>query len=91
MILISYDISNDKLRTQLSRYLEKFGHRLQYSVFEIDNSDKILNNIMADISNNFEKRFSQEDSVMIFMLSNTCKIVKYGYARNEDDDLMVIM
>lgn len=91
MILISYDISNDKLRTKFSKYLEKFGHRLQYSVFEIDNSDKILNNIMADISNNFETRFSQEDSVMIFMLSKTCKIVKYGYAKNEDDDLMVIM
>jgi len=70
MIIISYDISNDKLRTRFSKYLEKYGHRIQYSVFELDNSDKILNNIMADISNRFEKRFSQEDSVIIFIFQS---------------------
>ena len=55
MILISYDISDDKLRTQFSKYLQKFGHRIQYSVFEIDNSRKVLNNIMLGIEHNFKK------------------------------------
>lgn len=41
MIIVSYDISNDKRRTKFSKYLMKFGHRIQYSVFEIDNSDRI--------------------------------------------------
>ncbi|QFJ54392.1 CRISPR-associated endonuclease Cas2 [Pseudobutyrivibrio xylanivorans] len=90
MIIISYDISNDKLRTRLSKYLSKFGHRIQYSVFEIDNSEKILNNIMADISNKYEKRFSQEDSVIIFVLSSSCKTVRYGYAKNVEKDLVMI-
>ncbi len=90
MIVISYDISDDKLRTRFSKYLSRFGHRIQYSVFEIDNSDKILNNIMAEISNKYEKRFSQEDSVIIFSLSKTCKTVRYGYAKNEDKDLIMI-
>ena len=90
MIIISYDISNDKLRTRFSKYLEKYGHRIQYSVFELDNSDKILNNVMADISNRFEKRFSQEDSVIIFILSKSCKTIKYGYAKNADKDLVIV-
>lgn len=90
MIVISYDISDDRLRTRFSKYLSRFGHRIQYSVFEIDNSDKILNNIMAEISNKYEKRFSQEDSVIIFSLSKTCKTVRYGYAKNEDKDLIMI-
>lgn len=90
MIIISYDISDDKLRTKFSKYLEKYGHRIQYSVFEIDNSEKILTNIMADISNRFEKRFKQEDSVIIFMLSKSCKTVRYGYAKNEESDLVLI-
>lgn len=47
MIVVSYDISDDKLRTKFSKYLSKFGHRLQYSVFEIDNSTRILNNIVS--------------------------------------------
>lgn len=90
MIIISYDISDDKLRTKFSKYLNRFGHRIQYSVFEIDNSEKILNNIMADISNKYEKRFSQEDSIIIFILSKTCKTVKYGYAKNDESSLIMI-
>ncbi len=54
MIVISYDISNDKLRTRFSKYLSRFGHRIQYSVFEIDNSESFLSNIEIDIKNNFD-------------------------------------
>lgn len=90
MILVSYDISDDKLRTKFSKYLEKFGHRIQYSVFEIDNSQRILNNISAEIQNNFGKRFTQSDSVYLFELSNTCKVTRYGYAKNEEGDFHLI-
>ena len=60
MVIVSYDISDDKLRTKFSKYLSKFGHRLQYSVFEIDNSNRILDNIVTDIKNRFEKCFTQD-------------------------------
>lgn len=90
MILISYDISDDKKRTHFSKYLEKFGHRIQYSVFEIDNSERVLRNIMADINNKFMKQFSQRDSVYVFMLSPSCKITRYGYAKNEENDLIIL-
>ncbi|WP_029202016.1 CRISPR-associated endonuclease Cas2 [Oribacterium sp. NK2B42] len=90
MIIISYDISNDKLRTKFSKYLGKYGHRIQFSVFEIDNSEKILNNIVAEIINEYEKRFSQEDSVIIFMMSSSCKTIRFGYAINEEHDLVMI-
>lgn len=90
MIIISYDISDDKLRTKFSKYLCRFGHRLQYSVFEIDNSPRILNNIMTDIKNNFENKFLQSDSVMIFKLSESCEIIRFGYAKNEEKDFIII-
>lgn len=90
MIVISYDISDDKKRTKFSKYLCKFGHRIQYSVFEIDNSERILANIMTDIENKFMKTFSQEDSVYIFNLSASCKVTRYGYAKNEEKDLKII-
>lgn len=51
MIIVSYDISDDKLRTKFAKYLSKFGHRIQYSVFEIDNSTRILDNIISDLKN----------------------------------------
>ncbi len=90
MVVISYDISDDKLRARFSKFLEKYGHRIQYSVFEIDNSERILTNIMAEISNRFEKKFSQADSVIVFRLSNTCKVTRYGYAKNEERKMVII-
>ncbi len=90
MIIVSYDISNDKLRTHFSKYLCKFGHRIQYSVFEIDNSKKILDNILCDIENRYTKRFSDMDSIYIFNLSSSCEVIRYGYAKHEEDDVLII-
>lgn len=90
MLIISYDIADDKLRTKFSKYLSKFGSRLQYSVFEIRNSERVLENITTQITHYFEKKFSQNDSVMIFDLSKQCKITRYGYAKNDETDLMIV-
>ena len=90
MIIISYDISNNKKRARFNKYIRKFGHMLQYSVYKINNSEKILNNIITDINNKFMKTFDQTDSVYVFQLSSTCKVHKFGYARNEDTDLLIV-
>ncbi len=90
MLIISYDIADDKLRTRFSKFLSKYGGRLQYSVFEIRNSERVLENITTQITHYFEKRFSQTDSVMIFDLSKQCKITRYGYAKNDESDLVIV-
>ena len=90
MLIVSYDISNDKVRTRFSKFLEKFGYRLQYSVFKVKNSKRILNNIVAEIEEVFSKKFIETDSVMMFSLSKQCKVYSYGYARNEEKDLVIV-
>lgn len=90
MILVSYDIANDKKRSKFAKYLTRFGHRIQYSMFEIENNERILNNIFYDIRNEFEKTFEQSDSVYVFMLSSGCRVQKFGYAKNEDADMIII-
>jgi len=90
MILLSYDISNDKLRTRFSKFLSKYGHRLQYSVFEIDNSETILKNVITQIKTTFEKLFTENDSVLIFKLSASCEIIRMGYAKNEEKDIIIV-
>lgn len=90
MIIISYDIHKDKLRTKFTKYIKKYGYRLQYSVFEITNSKNILKNIMCEISNMFEKEFEQTDSVIIIETSENCKITKWGYAKNDEDDIILV-
>ena len=88
--MISYDISNDKLRNRFSKFIKKFGVRIQYSVFEITNSKRMLNNIMCEIKNNFETEFNQTDSVIIIETSENCKITRFGYAKNEESDIIVV-
>lgn len=90
MIIISYDIVNDKKRARFNRYIRKFGHMLQYSVYEIENSERILNNIITDINNKWLKEFDQTDSVYVFKMGSSCQVEKYGYARNEDAELLIV-
>jgi len=90
LILISYDIADNKLRTRFNKFIRKFGGRLQYSVYEITHSKNMLDKIKFAITTEFEKQFTQEDSVMIFVMSNTCSITRFGYAKNDELDVLVV-
>lgn len=74
MVIVSYDISNDKLRTSFAKYLSRFGHRIQYSVFEIDNSKRIVDNIVNDLTNTFENDFHNQ---IVYIFSNCHQAVKF--------------
>jgi len=89
MYLVLYDIESNRLRTHFSKYLEKYGRRLQYSVFEIQNSPRILDNIKCDITNKFESRFSQGDSVLIYSIPDSSCVGRFGYPVNEEGDLVL--
>ena len=63
---------------------------MQYSVYEIENSDTVLDNIIADITGKFEKKFSEHDSIIIFKLSKMCEIKRFGYAKHDEDVIMIV-
>lgn len=90
MLIVSYDIKSDKLRTKFSKFLKQYGYRLQYSVFQLKNSERILRMVEKEVRHRFEKQFSNVDSVMIFKFSSSSvdKMVKFGYAKNMDDDIV---
>lgn len=90
MIIISYDIKDNKLRKNFSKFIKKFGYRLQYSVYEISNSRHMLINISNQIKNTFEKKFGQNDSVIIIETNENSKITRYGYAKNDEDDIIIV-
>ena len=90
MLIVSYDISDNKVRTRFSKFLSKFGYRLQYSVFKVKNSDRILKNIIAEVTGTFAKKFMETDSVIIFSMSRQCKVYSYGYAKNEEKEIILV-
>ncbi|MDT8391545.1 MAG: CRISPR-associated endonuclease Cas2 [Lentisphaeria bacterium] len=89
MLLIVYDIHVDKLRTKFSKFLSRFGRRVQYSVFEIKNSPRIVDNIRTEIKTKFEKQFTQGDSVLVFSIPDTADILRFGYPVNEETDFLL--
>ena len=90
MLLVVYDIKKDRLRTRFAKYLEGYGRRVQYSVFEIRNSERFLSNISSEMKNYYEKRFSQSDSVLIFKIPDSACISRFGYPKNEETDLVIV-
>lgn len=68
--------------------LTRYGAiRLQYSVYEVNNTDRVINNLMVIIEETFAKHFGGEDSVVIFDVSSI-KLKKYGNAIHRDQDVV---
>ena len=89
MILVSYDITDNKLRTKFAKFLIKNGGiRLQFSLYEFNNTSRVLDNVKEKIKNEFLKKFTLDDSVMIFTAANE-KVEKFGNAIHRDKDLLV--
>lgn len=91
MIIIAYDFSNDKVRAKFSKFIKKFGRKIQYSVYEIRNSSRYLQNILKEVELVYKKQFEGSDSILIFQVceGDKKKIVRYGYAENEEKEVVV--
>jgi len=90
MLIVSYDFTNDKTRAKFSKFLKKYGWRMQYSVFVIRNSPRVLRNIISEIDSRYKKLFENTDSIVIFPVCGTCKgkLIRYGCARHEIEDVV---
>lgn len=66
LVLVVYDIPDNKRRTKLSKFLEGYGERVQWSVFECFLSLED----MGDLYNNVKKRVeATEDNVRFYWVS----------------------
>lgn len=88
MLIVSYDIQDDKVRAKFAKMLTKNGAvRLQYSVYEVNNTDRVLNNLKVLVEEQFAKYFEGGDSVIIFDVT-AVKLKKYGNAIHRDTDIV---
>lgn len=87
MIIVSYDIADDKMRTHFTKMLTGNGAiRLQYSVYEVENTKRIIENLTAKIEA-YAKHFTADDSVIIFDVSSD-HVTKYGRAIHRDQPVL---
>lgn len=80
--VISYDITNDKRRRLVSNYLEAYGIRVQYSVFESE-----INKTQVEILKKGLKKIinKNEDTIRIYNICGECrkKIETLGLNKGE--------
>jgi CRISPR-associated protein Cas2 len=90
LILLSYDVRDDRRRTRLAHTLKDFGERVQYSVFEFQLDDKALDRLRTRVSRLIDPK---EDSVRIYRLCRDCghNVEIQGTGKpTEDPDLYVL-
>ena len=73
MIIVCYDFVSNKKRAKFSKFLKKYGYKVQYSVYMIRNSRRILKNILTEIDLKYKKTFENTDSILIFSVCEGCK------------------
>jgi len=91
MLIVSYDFSNDKMRTKFSKFLERYGRRIQYSVFEIRNSRRVLQNVLTEIEKRYAPKFENTDSIIIIPITPADRknVIRFGYAKHDEKDVVV--
>jgi len=81
--LITYDISNDKRRTKLSDLLDKYGIRVNYSVYECELNQTKLDKLLFEIE--LKKLINKKyDSFRFYHICKNCTPKCFEVAQRED-------
>lgn len=88
-VIVCFDISDDGRRSRVVKTLETYGHRLQYSVFELRVSEKALVRIEADLDS--EMDYSEDRLLMITVCADCAGLIiqKGEPCSGFDEDLII--
>ncbi len=70
--VIAYDIPDDTRRLKVARWLERFGERKQYSVFECQLSPRQLARVKEGL---LQRLVAEEDSLLIYRVEGEPEFV----------------
>jgi CRISPR-associated protein Cas2 len=90
LIVVSYDVSDDRRRTRLAHALKDFGQRVQYSVFECRLDAAALEKLRHRVQTLIDVK---EDTVRIYRLCLECdrQVEIQGTGKvTEDPDVYVL-
>ena len=93
LVLVSYDIVDDKMRTKLAKRLLNFGRRVQYSVFECDLNKKQIGLLQKAVARYVDR---ETDSLRIYSLCESCQEnlislgVKKGWDQEDQGALVIV-
>ncbi len=88
-VLISYDISDDNVRTRLAKRLKDYGRRAQFSVFEAEITQAEMTKLKRQLA---RVKLGERDSIRLYTLCAACtgKVTIWGRGEiTEDPDYLI--
>ncbi len=87
LVLVIYDITDNKRRTRMVKCLEGYGLRVQKSAFEANLTRKIYEAMVEKASRLIDVK---TDSLRIYMLSNRAFVRSWGKKTKHFEDSIII-
>ena len=90
LVMISYDVVDDKRRLRLMKFLKDYGTRVQKSVFECNLSLDLYDRVKDEVEKIINRR---KDRVRYYRVCSNCqdKVEIYGWGElTEDEEFYVI-
>lgn len=90
LVMISYDVVEDKKRLKLMKFLKDYGERVQKSVFECNLTSRIYEEVKSGVEEIINKR---KDRVRYYRICKGCaeKVEISGWGEvTEEEEFVVI-
>lgn len=87
VVLMIYDICDDKRRTKMVKCLESFGTRVQKSAFEGMLTKKLYDKMMKKAHKLIDPK---EDSFRVYVVEKLINAYSWGVNKRQDIDCIVI-
>ena len=68
-VVVVYDIKDDRRRSRVAKTVEDYGTRVQYSVFECNMDEKILDNMNNTLASVID---DTNDKIRVYRLCKNC-------------------
>ena len=91
VVVISYDIVDDRTRYRVMKLLKNHGHRVQKSVFECELDERRLLRLREQIQ---KEIVPEDDSVRYYLLCRACRdrvlVDGFGTPPEEEPEFLII-
>lgn len=86
LVLVIYDIPDNKRRTRFFKFLQGYGFSVQKSAFEARISKKQYLKLLSEI----EKKIHAEDNIRIYKLRGYGEVHTFGSGRVTNEEFIII-
>ena len=87
LVLIIYDIVDNKRRNKLAKHLQGYGERIQKSAFEAKLTKKKYDKLVKEVP----RYCTEEDSIRIYKIIGKSQVMAWGISKEHDEEDIILI